>query len=66
MTITFEQIRERVAAHYSQTEPAIVLTPRGEATATIRRLRRAVPALDAAGRAEARAQLAALVVELTA
>lgn len=52
MTITFEQIHERVAAHYQQRAPMTALTPKGEATHLVYQLRRQMAALEPAERAE--------------
>jgi hypothetical protein len=53
MTITFEQIRERVEAHYQrQAAPMTALTPCGEAIRTIYHLRRQLAALEPSERAE--------------
>lgn len=69
MTITFEQIRERVAAHYAQfpqiTSPMTALTPLGAATRSVYQLRRQLAALDADDRAAAAAQIAALLSEVS-
>lgn len=51
-TITFEQIHERVAAHYARTDSDTVLTPKGEATRLVYRLRHQLAALEPAARAQ--------------
>ena len=57
-TLTFEQIHQRVTAHYTRTEPSAALTSLGTAASAVYALRTAMAALEPFERAE----IASLIV----